>query len=70
MAKTPVFKTFIRTWWRDNACTVPGAGRPRYTGQTFATEEEAREACRSHNLMRYGATMRGPRGMCMEFTEA
>ncbi len=63
------FRTFTRTWWLDAACTKPDAGRKRMTGQRYATEAEAREACRSHNLMRYGASMRGPRGLCMEYEE-
>lgn len=61
------YRTFVRTWWQNTACTIPGAGRKRYTGERFETAEEAREACWSHNLMRYGATMRGPKGKCMEF---
>lgn len=62
------FRTFTRTWWADVACTIPGPGRKRYReGARYETEEEAREACRSHNVMRYGPTRRGKRGLCMEY---
>lgn len=62
-----VYRTFTRTWWLDAKCTKPGAGRKRLSGNYYATQDEAREACRNYNLMRFGASMRGPKGLCMEF---
>jgi hypothetical protein len=64
------FRTFTRTWWRDKACTKPGAGRRSYAASTrHETADGARAACRSYNTMRFGASQRGPRGLCMEFEE-
>ena len=62
------YRTFTRTWWLDAACTKPGAGRKNYrAGGRYETADEAREACRSYNTMRFGSSQRGPRGLCMEF---
>lgn len=62
------YRTFTRTWWLDNKCTKPGAGRKNYrVGGTYATESEAREACREYNTMRFGSSRRGPKGLCMEY---
>lgn len=60
------YRIFRRTWWADKACTVPRAGR-KFRICTVDTIEEAREECRSRNLMAYGAKMRGPRGAAHEF---
>ena len=47
-----MFRTFTRTWWRDNP-TYPGglepcAGRKRYL-YTFKTQKEARDYAMSWN---------------------
>jgi hypothetical protein len=62
-----MFRTFTRRWYANKACTIPQAGRKLMTGHKFETEAEAREFCRSANLMRYGSSMRGPYGKCMEY---
>lgn len=64
------YRTFTRTWWLDARCTKPGAGRKRMTGHRFDTAQEAREYCNSYNTMRFGSSMRGPRGLCCEFEES
>ena len=62
------FRTFTRTWWADKACTIPQAGRRSYRASTtHETEDEAREACREYNTMRFGESRRGPCGLCMEY---
>lgn len=49
------FKTFTRTWWRNNPSypngLEPCAGR-KYSHGTYGTEAEAREACRAWNATR------------------
>ena len=48
-----MFRTFKRTWWKENAAwpngLEPEAGRKRYTGDRYDSESEAREACREFN---------------------
>lgn len=64
------YKTFTRTWWRNAACTIPGAGRRSYAAsRRFETADEAAAYCREYNTMRFGSTRRGPKGLCMEFEE-
>lgn len=64
------YRIFRRTWWRDTACTQPGAGRKRYSGQTANSMDEARRICRANNLEDFGSeTGRGPKGAAWEFEE-
>ena len=65
-----MFRTFKRTWWRNAACTIPGAGKRYWTGHSFKTEAEAREFCQFRGLMEFGPTRRGPRGKAYEYTSA
>lgn len=65
------YRIFKRTWWRDRACTQPGAGRKHYTGQIAESADQAREICRRNNAEDFGSPNgRGPRGMAYEFEEA
>jgi len=47
-----MYRTFIRTWWRENKDwpngLEPHAGRKSYRS-SFSTEEEARAACEHYN---------------------
>lgn len=70
------YVTFTRTWWKDRACTQPGAGPKRYTGHSYGTEEQARAACAAENARlglqqggngRADGRGRGPRGLAMEY---
>lgn len=42
------YRVFSRRWWKDKACTVPGAGR-KTTIEIVYGEEAAQALCRSHN---------------------
>lgn len=64
------YRIFRRTWWADTKCTIPRAGRKYYSGQTAATEEEARRICHANNEQDFGSPRgRGPRGAAWEFEE-
>lgn len=64
----PRFRIFRRRWWRDRACTEPGAGRKFYTGQTALSEAEARELCARANEAAFGSRNgRGPYGAAHEY---
>lgn len=47
-----IYKTFTRTWWKNNPSypngLEPCAGRKTYY-ETFATSEGARKACKAWN---------------------
>lgn len=47
-----MFRTFIRTWWKENPSwpngLEPCAGPSKYDAE-FETEEEARAACKAYN---------------------
>lgn len=60
------YEIFRRTWWKDDACTVPGPGRKHHVCYV-ESEAEARETCRRLNREKYGKKERGPRGMAHEF---
>jgi hypothetical protein len=65
------YRIFKRTWWADDACTVPGPGPKHHLrGQEFDTIDEAREFCAKHGEMDFGPTRRGRRGMAYEFERA
>ena len=64
------YRTFTRTWWKNVAETVPAAGRKNYSiGDTYDNAAAAREACRQYNVMRFGPSQRGKRGLCMEYEQ-
>lgn len=79
------YRIFERTWWKDNACTMPSAGRKRYSQQVVQTETEAQRICRAENAQRPGyyrrerdehgnlirklVPNRGPRGLATEYEE-
>jgi hypothetical protein len=66
--KRMAYRIFKRTWWRDKACTKPGAGRKRYSGQTAETMDEARRICADNNREDFGSPDgRGDYGMAWEF---
>jgi hypothetical protein len=68
------FRTFTRTWWADDACTIPEPGRKVYAGRRYASEDEARDACAEYNrrfaTRRHPDRRRGPRGLCMEYEQS
>lgn len=47
------YRTFIRTWWRENAAwpngLEPAAGPKKYTGNNYPDEQSARLACQEYN---------------------
>lgn len=64
------YRIFRRRWWKDKACTIPGAGRKHYTGQTAATAAEAARICRENNTEAFGSPRgRGEYGAAYEFEE-
>lgn len=64
------YRTFTRTWWADDDCTVPEPGEKDYSeSEEFEDWLEAGGACREYNIENFGPTRRGPRGLCMEFEE-
>lgn len=66
-----MYRMFTRTWWADDKCTIPRAGRKSYDPREFSSEADAQAACRGYNLYTYGSTTgRGPRGMCAEYEES
>lgn len=48
-----MYRTFIRTWWRNNPSwpngLEPHPGRKNYTGHTYQKMEEARAACAEYS---------------------
>ncbi len=48
-----MFRTFIRTWWKENPAwhngLEPHAGPKNYTGDEYEDEDEARKASKAYN---------------------
>lgn len=64
------FRTFVRTWWKRRAdgSLEPEAGEKRYTGNSYPTRREARDACEEFN--RKHKPRSNELGEKMEFEEA
>lgn len=60
------YEVFSRRWWKDAKCTVPGAGRKTHV-MFCETEEDARQACQSHNRDKDGNYIRRPYGSAWEY---
>lgn len=62
------YRVFRRSWWADEACTVPverlSAGT---TILRVETEDEARALCREYNVGPDGERIRRPYGVAYEY---
>jgi len=60
------YRVFSRRWYKDKACTVPGAGR-KTTIEIVYGEEAAQALCRSHNHDENGNRIHRPYGSAWEY---